>query len=88
MTAMLHSSRDEFRSPFAGFFDDQNGSFEVFYAVAGELYKLTGIWNAEGWYNWDRLPNCMPDSEAYGPFTTSQEAYENAMDIEDELQVA
>jgi len=38
-----------------------------------------------GWYWWVRLPYCLPDSEAFGPFSTEEEATFDALNgIEDE----
>lgn len=31
-----------------------------------------------GWYWWTCFPGCMPDSDAFGPFETEQEALEDA----------
>jgi hypothetical protein len=31
-----------------------------------------------GWYWWIRLPGCLPDSEAEGPFTSKQHAIDDA----------
>jgi len=31
-----------------------------------------------GWYWWVCLPGCLPDSDAFGPFATEEEAVENA----------
>jgi len=49
------------------------GSFEVFwYDSDGEPVK-------PGWYWWACFPGCIPDGEPMGPFSTSINAYYNAM---------
>jgi len=51
----------------------QYGSFEVFWADSPEEMD-------EGWYWWACFPGCLPDGEASGPFATSTEAYNSAME--------
>jgi hypothetical protein len=36
----------------------------------------------EGWYYWHSLPGSMPDSDAYGPFETAEDASADAWEIE------
>lgn len=45
---------------------------KMFDAMIEEL-GITG-----GWFYWFCLPGCLPDSSAFGPFKTAQEAIEDA----------
>ena len=40
-----------------------------------------------GWFWWTCLPGCMPDSSAFGPFKTRQEALQDAQDSDGEPEV-
>tara|TARA_R100001530_G_scaffold91496_5_gene63556 strand:+ start:3135 stop:3389 length:255 start_codon:yes stop_codon:yes gene_type:complete len=35
-----------------------------------------------GWYWWSCFPGCLPDGEAFGPFSTEAEAIADAQDIQ------
>lgn len=35
-----------------------------------------------GWFYWFCQPGCLPDSEPFGPFTTAQEAEEDAASVD------
>jgi hypothetical protein len=37
-----------------------------------------------GWFWWTCLPGCMPDSPAFGPFKTKEEAANDALDSANE----
>ena len=60
-------------------FNNNQGSFEVFWTDR--------IWDSSdehsevipGWYWWACYPGCLPDSEHVGPFGTSTEAYQDAV---------
>lgn len=48
---------------------------EVFYADAGDLPESEdGEPSAAGWYYWFCFPGCMPDSDAFGPYDTEEDA--------------
>jgi hypothetical protein len=51
-------------------------NIEVFYARIGEL----GDDKSCGYYWWSCFPGCLPDGEPNGPFTTEEEALNNAQD--------
>lgn len=55
-----------------------HGSFEVFYFgdVQNALDEETG------YYWWPCFPGCLPDGDPFGPFTTSELAYADAMESE------
>jgi hypothetical protein len=69
---------------------NESGSFEVFeidergysggrpfvlpHEPGEEAYGLA----APGWYWWACFPGCLPDGEPNGPFTTEQEAIDDA----------
>lgn len=55
--------------------DESYGSFEVFWAAEG----VNDAYNAPGWYWWSCYPGCLPDSNPFGPFPTSEAAYADAV---------
>lgn len=50
------------------------GSFEVFWKPPMKSQGEPG-----GWYWWACFPGCLPDGEATGPFSTSLDAYNDAI---------
>lgn len=69
----------------------EHGSFEVFFQTEAECTIFTKHWReegnrdpeeefpyTEGWYWWSCFPGCIPDSDAYGPFATEEEAVKGA----------
>jgi hypothetical protein len=54
------------------------GSFEVFYV---DRWEESDTNTEPGWFWWPCLPGCIPDHDAVGPFSTSREAFYNAMRI-------
>ena len=48
-------------------FNDDCGSFEVF------------LHADKSYYWWACFPACLPDSDAYGPFESYQEAFDDAL---------
>jgi hypothetical protein len=65
-----HQFQDELGEPY--------GSFEVFWVGSWEESDT----NTEpGWFWWPCFPGCIPDSDAIGPFSTSREAFFNAMEV-------
>lgn len=60
------------------------GSFEVFWYDAEDEDIESYMENkaSTGWYWWACFPGCMPDSEKVGPFASSQQAYDDANEIE------
>ena len=50
-------------------------AIEVFYANE-ELARAFG--SSPGWYWWACYPGCLPYSDAFGPFTTSDRALKDA----------
>ena len=63
---------------FAGFhqWPSNLGGFEVFTSQDG--------FHPAGWYWWACMPGCLLDGDAYGPFKTAAEAYQNALSLEGE----
>jgi hypothetical protein len=56
---------------------------EVFYVEQSdreEFLDSEGEPLEEGWYYWFCFPGCLPDSEAFGPYATEQEAIDAARD--------
>jgi hypothetical protein len=51
-------------------------AIEVFFAD-NELARAFG--GPSGWYWWECYPGCLPDSDAFGPFTTSYRALKDAI---------
>lgn len=50
---------------------------------ASDPYALPDleVWeDSDGWYYWFCFPGCLPDSEEYGPFSTREEALDDAQD--------
>lgn len=70
------------------------GSFEVFWhdggPIAGDTYPMNPDeredWDHDdseldepaGWYWWSCYPGCLPDGDAFGPFSTSHRAMYDA----------
>jgi len=52
-------------------------AIEVFYAD-DELACAFG--GSPGWHWWACYPGCLPDSDAFGPFTTSYRALKDAIE--------
>ena len=52
-------------------------SLEVFYIDANRADEED---ISEGWYWWACFPECLPDSEAFGPFGTYNAALKDARD--------
>lgn len=53
---------------------------EVFQADGTDAYTDSeGTALAAGYYWWVCVPGCLPDSEAYGPFTSADEAASDAV---------
>lgn len=61
-----------------------HGSFEVFLHQADVAHAdadfRAGCTEQPGWYWWACSPGCLPDGDPSGPFATSKEAYDNAME--------
>lgn len=65
-----------------------NPNFEVFWADINTVLELnaategTAAGNSNlftpGWYWWPCSPECLPDADPIGPFTTSAAAYNDA----------
>lgn len=56
-----------------------NSGFEVFHTDDyPEARDSDGAVLDEGWYWWVCQPGCLPDSEPFGPFLTSHEAFIDA----------
>ena len=34
----------------------------------------------QGWWHWTRFPGCQPESEAEGPFSDAEEAWDDALE--------
>lgn len=58
------------------------GSFEIFWNGALATATTNQFGEEElfepGWYWWACFPGCLPESDAIGPFESSEEAYKNA----------
>lgn len=56
---------------------------EVFWVDANELedFENGGEYLEKGWYWWACFPGCLPDSDAFGPFKSEQEALADAQDF-------
>lgn len=67
--------------------DDNLKHLEVFKSTYTETENeygeiqldLNGDDTGTGWFYWFSLPGCLPDSEAFGPFETEQEALADAL---------
>jgi hypothetical protein len=51
-------------------------AIEVFFADE-ELARPLG--GCSGWYWWECYPGCLPESDAFGPFTTGYRALKDAI---------
>lgn len=61
--------------------DGPHGSFETFYADAGDWLEGDEHRPCQaGWYWHACFPGCMPDGDSFGPFATEQDAIEDAQD--------
>ena len=78
--AMYHLDEQRYDDPYA------LPDLEVFYVSAITCaYNLLNLDHADeytvtepGWYYWFCFPGCMPDSTAFGPFDTEEEAVTDA----------
>ena len=59
---------------FIDYDGNEYGSFEVF-----KNYRKR--WNNKGWFWWPCFPGCLPDSGAFGPFTTESDAISDAQEV-------
>lgn len=63
------------------------GSFEVFWSGKDDLHVTEFTADMEdytepmtpGWYWWACFPGCLPDSDPFGPFNNSVDAWEDAI---------
>lgn len=53
----------------------------VFFVPLADQTSDTVFWNdedneprGEGWFGWFCFPGCMPDSDAFGPYSSEEEA--------------
>lgn len=61
---------------------------EIFKVNASEANDKDSVfWNSDddetrgpGWYFWWSMPGCMPDSDAFGPYPTMDEAEKEAVE--------
>ena len=70
---------------------DSYGSFEIFYLDGATVKEMNAEiikydaeaspWRA-GWYYQSCFPGCLPDSDPFGPYNTSKQAYDAAIDEE------
>ena len=62
---------------------EQYGSFEVFW-FDGEKDIDLDYQEAEpsGWYWWSCFAGCLPDGEKVGPFASSEQAYDDANEVD------
>lgn len=52
---------------------------EVFFLTKAEVERdFPELEPDAGWFWWTCLPGCLPDSDPVGPFTTSDQALEDA----------
>jgi hypothetical protein len=52
-------------------------AIEVFYA---DVELACAFGGTSGWYWWECYPGCLPDGDAFGPFTTSYRALKDAIE--------
>jgi hypothetical protein len=45
------------------------------------IVSITRIGQRDAWWFWFCLPGCLPDSSVYGPYTTEEEAIEEAREL-------
>lgn len=65
---------------------EEYGSFETFFVspMIASYNSMNSDHGDEftiyesGWYWWSCFPGCLPDSEAYGPFDTEDDAIKDA----------
>jgi len=60
----------------AGFHRIGTGSIEVFWSNSFAIAETS----EKGWFWWPCFPGCLPNGDAYGPFSTSTEAYNAAQE--------
>lgn len=53
-------------------------NLEVFYVDDAMVADENMSYEQTGWYWWFCFPGCLPESDAYGPFESEQEAIEDA----------
>ena len=60
------------------------GSFEVFWFDAEDEDIDAYMENkaSSGWYWWSCFPSCLPDGEKVGPFASSEQAYNDANEVD------
>ena len=69
---------------FEVFWFDGDDSNKYFFAPSVHTQRLDNTVEIEpsGWYWWSCFPGCMPDSEKVGPFASSEQAYNDANEVE------
>lgn len=63
-----------------GYHTDNGTAVEVFWTNVGDWEYEGGKPCEPGWYWHACLPGCLPDSDSFGPFDTSEAAYHDALD--------
>jgi len=53
-------------------------NLEIFYVDEAMVNDENMNYEATGYYWWFCFPGCLPESDAYGPFETEEEAAEDA----------
>lgn len=59
-------------------FDSTHATGEVYCPSCERPAESVEDTDREAWWWWSCFPGCMPDSDAFGPFETEQEALEDA----------
>ena len=63
---------------------EQYGSFEVFWFDAEDEDIDAYMENkaSSGWFWWSCFAGCLPDGEKVGPFASSEQAYNDANEVD------